>query len=103
MTANKWLGVGGYDFFLTLSESEMKELAGHFGIDWSTVSGENQLDDNYFCYVSLSRKSIAMIPFLAMAFGGQYNDESPIGEYIDGFRINYNDFRLEAFNWPERY
>lgn len=101
MTANKWHGVGGYDYFLTLSEPEMRELADHFKIDWSVFTSSNHFDDSYYCYVSLSRRAIALIPFLAMAFGGQY-DESPIGEYIDGFSINYDDYRPEDFNWPER-
>ncbi len=102
MYAQKWNGVGGYDLFLTLTEQEMRELTNHYHVDrsyYTDSSKRRSIDDEYYCFVCFSRRAVALIPFLSIAFGGQYNDESPIGETVKDFDLDYSKYKLEEFNF----
>ncbi|MBQ1550011.1 MAG: hypothetical protein IIZ65_06265 [Clostridia bacterium] len=102
MTAYKWNGVGDYDVLLILSEEEMRELADYYRVDWSFFTEEGpskSFDGNYFCFISFSRRKLALLPFLSLAFGGMYNDESPLGNLQDVERLNYSVYSLEEFSF----
>lgn len=73
-SARKWTGVGDYDVIITLSKQEMAFVTEHYGIDWSffTKLPAKSYDGNYFLFASLSRKALALLPFLSLAFGGMY-------------------------------
>ena len=84
MTANRWKGVGPYDLFLTLSEEEMRSLTARYGVDWSffTAGPAKCFDGKYFCFVSLSGRKLALLPFLSLVFGGMY-EELPLESETD--------------------
>ena len=99
MTACKWHGAGDYDVLLTLSEQEMRALAEHYRVDWSffTTAPAKHWDDQYFCFASFSRKALALLPFLSLAFGGMY-DEPPVDDVQTPITLDYSEFRLEEFS-----
>lgn len=92
MFSQPWQGAGDYDLFITLTEQEMRNLADFYQIDWNmlTTDPAKHLDDRYFCFASLSRKTLAIIPFLSIAFGGMYanlpmgNEKSKIAIDFEG-------------------
>ena len=123
MVAQRWNGIGDYDHLLTLDEGEMRELCRYYDIDWSFFmkSPAKSMDGQYFCFVSLSRKALALLPFLSLAFGGMYNT-LPMGSARTGAVIDYGgrvrrgaglvgeneifipaaEFSMEDFRFPPR-
>ena len=101
MFAQTWNGVGDYDAFITLSEQEMKELASYYQVDWSffTTGPSKNWDHEYYCFISQSRKALALLPFLSLAFGGMY-DEPPMANDARQIQINFAEYTLEAFAFP---
>ena len=124
MVAQRWNGIGDYDHLLTLDEEEMRELCRYYDIDWSFFmkSPAKSMDGQYYCFVSLSRKAFALLPFLSLAFGGMYNTlpmenaltravidyggrirrgAGPAGEdgiYIPAAEVSMEDFRCPRGN-----
>lgn len=100
MYAQTWTGVGNYDELITLSEEEMRALAGHYNVDWSffTTGPSKSWEGEYYCFVSHSRNVLALLPFLSLAFGGMY-DELPFGDAAKPITIDYSQFRLEEFSF----
>lgn len=98
MKAYKWNGIGGYDLFLSLSETEMREIAEYYNVDWSFFNSSNTLGSDYFCFVSFSRKTLALLPFLSLAFGGMY-DELPVGSEEQSPELNLSEYSLEEFRF----
>ena len=100
MTACKWNGVGDYDALLRLSEEEMRALADYYHVDWSffTEGPSKSFNGNYFCFVSFSRRKLALLPRLSLAFGGMYNNESPLGDHQDIEGLNFSIYSLEKFS-----
>ena len=100
MTACDWLGTGDYNVLLTLSEQEMRALAKHYSVDWSffTTGPSKHFDDRYFCLASFSRKALALLPFLSLAFGGMY-DELPLGDVQTPITVDYSQYCLEEFSF----
>ena len=96
----RWNGVGDYDVLLSLSEQEMRELTKHYGVDWSffTTGPSKSFDDTYFCFASFSRRKLALLPFLSLAFGGMY-DELPIGDEQNPVTLVFSDYSLEEFSF----
>ena len=101
MFSQTWNGVGDYDALITLSEQEMKALASHYQVDWSffETGPAKHWDDAYFCFVNHTRKVLALLPFLSLAFGGMY-DELPMGNEKCPIHINYAQYTLEEFVFP---
>ena len=99
MTAYKWNGVGDYDALLRLSEEEMRVLSDYYHVDWSyfTEGPSKSFNGNYFCFVSFSRRKLALLPFLSLAFGGMY-DELPLGDHQDIEGLNFSIYSLEKFS-----
>lgn len=99
MTACNWNGVGNYDVLITLSEQEMIALAKHYNVDWSffTTGPSKSFADQYFCFASFSRKTLALLPFLSIAFGGMY-DELPMDNVNTPITLDYSEFHLEEFS-----
>lgn len=100
MTACNWNGVGDYDVLLTLSEKEMRELTDYYKVEWSyfTTGPSKNFDDRYFCFASLSRKALALLPFLSIAYGGMY-DELPMDNANTPIILDYSEFYLEEFSF----
>ena len=103
MVALNWTGVGDYDVFIQLSLEEMKELTDYYQVDWSffTTEPAKNFDNRYFCFASFSRKVLALLPFLSLAFGGMY-DELPMEGPERPITLNYSEFRLEEFSMESR-
>ena len=101
MITQKWNGVGDYDAFITLSEQEMKELASYYQVDWSFFQNgpAKNWEDAYFCFVSHTRKVLALLPFLSLAFGGMY-DEPPMDHEKYPIHIHFAEYTLEEFAFP---
>ncbi len=102
MQAIEWRGIGDYDCLLTLSEEEMRDLAARYGVDWSffTEGPAKSFDDKYFCFVSYSRKALALLPFLSLAFGGMY-DELPLGDKAYPVEIDFSGYTMEEFSFKD--
>ena len=100
MVAFDWHGAGDYDLLLRLTGEEMGELTRFYGIGWSffTTGPRKNFDNEYFCFFSSSRRALALLPFLSLAFGGQY-DELPFGDAAKPITIDYSQFRLEEFSF----
>ena len=100
MIAQTWNGVGDYDALITLSEQEMKKLAGYYKVDWSffTTGPEKSWGGEYYCFVSHGRKALALLPFLSLAFGGMY-DEPPMENDAHPIQLNYAGYTLEKFDF----
>ena len=90
MKAQKWNGIGDYDYLLTLNEHEMKDLCSFYKVDWSffTEGPRKNWEDDYFCFISLKRKVFALLPFLSLAFGGMYHN-LPVEKTQMHVSINY--------------
>ena len=104
MIAYEWHGVGDYDYFLKLSGNEMRELADHYHVDWSFFTSSPSKtfgEDDYYCFISLSRKALALLPFLSIAYGGMY-DELPWSDESIPIEINYADYLLESFSFENK-
>ena len=101
MITREWNGVGDYDSLLVLSEEEMRLFADHFQVDWSffTDGPRKSINGQYFCFVNHKRKVYALLPFLSLAFGGMYNEDTSVGEELAADDINYDDFSLEPFSY----
>lgn len=96
--AERWTGPGDYDRFLTLTKKEMVKMSDHYGIDHSSWL-HSSFDDQFYCLASLSRKALALLPFLSIAFGGMY-DELPMEGPAQAFCIDYDAYTLEEFSDP---
>ena len=96
MVAQTWNGAGDYDLFVTLSEQEARKLADYYGLGESSWQ-RSYLGERFFCLVSTSRKALALLPFLSLAFGGMY-DELPMGCEEYPVQINYAAYTLETFS-----
>ena len=99
MNATKWTGVGEYDALLDLSENEMRELADYYKVDWTffTDGPSRTFEGHYFCFISFSRKALALLPFLSIAFGGMYNGNLLLESESIPVEISYDDYVLEEF------
>lgn len=98
MTAEHWNGVGDYDYLLTMSENEMRELTDFYKIDWSffTEGPSKNIGNSYYCFVSVTRNVIALLPFLSLLFGGMYSN-LPTENHAQPFKMNYKYFKLEPY------
>ena len=103
MVSNQWKGPGDYDVLLTLSEKEMRALADWYHVDWAffTEGPRKSFDDQYFCLVSYSRKALALLPFLSLAFGGIYM-ELPFEGKAQTVELDFADYTLEALSFGRK-
>ena len=103
MTSRNWNGVGDYDVFLEFSEQEMKALTDFYNVDWSffTTGPSKTFDGKYFCFASYSRRKLALLPFLSLAFGGMY-DILPLGNECKPEMLDFTEFTLEEFSFRTR-
>ena len=90
MNAQKWNGIGDYDFLLTLNEHEMRDLCFFYDVDWSffTEGPSKSWEDKYYCFINLERKVFALLPFLSLAFGGMYSN-LPMEQTTRQFIVDY--------------
>lgn len=91
MRLYEWLypEVGDYDLFIVADKREMNSIVSQFGDTAKTVS----IRDEYYYFVNTQRKTISPLPFLALAFGGQY-DESPVGKQIFRSSLDLKNYQL---------
>ncbi len=84
----EWNGAGDYDYFVECSEKEViavfKENAAQVLQKWETIIHSSALKDlkSYYFFINIERKTIALLPFLALAFGGMYDGYPPYGEVV---------------------
>ena len=93
----QWLNptVGKYDVFAVLSDAEAGVLLARFGEKAKT----SQVSGKHYYFLNTGRKTITPLPFLALAFGGQYNDDPPIGAELPALRIDLAEYRLRPSKW----
>ena len=98
-----WDGIPTYDYFVECNGDEIQELIQHFHIDprffhegfrtWK-VCGE----EKFYYFINTERKRIALLPFLQIAFGNQFDGYLPIGE-LTSLQIDFNEYKLEEFRF----
>lgn len=97
MKCYTWNGVGGYDCFLCVNEAEMRAIEDHYVTTDAVGKGWG---DGYYYLLCDEKRILTPLPFLSLAFGGQYNGDWPYGEektcYFSLDTIN--EYRLET-NW----
>ena len=93
----QWLNpaVGKHDVFAVLNDAEAEALLARFGEKAKT----SQVRGNHYYFLNTKHKTITPMPFLALAFGGQYNDDPPIGAELPALRIDLTEYRLRPSKW----
>lgn len=92
----EWLNeaVGDFDLFAAMNQAAYDQVLGQFG----NAAKTSYLDGKYFFFLNSKRKVITPMPFLALAFGGMY-DELPIGERKPEFNPRWEEYSLEHSVW----
>ena len=85
--------MGDYDVFAILDSEEYGQVLSRFGSEAKTASRAGEA----FYLMNTARKTITPLPFLALAFGGQYNNEPPFGKELETVSVTWEDCRLEPF------
>ena len=98
MQCFSWNGLGGYDRFLKVDESERQAIIGHYGTP--EAAGWGWGDGFYFYLLCDEKRVITPLKMPSLAFGGQYNGDSPYGEETScRFSLKtISEYRLEM-NW----
>lgn len=100
MEARRWVGSPSYEYLVACNREEIGKVIDRFHIDAEFFHGKTLRDaegkEQFYFFVSAKRKRIAMLPFLALVFGGQYNDDLPYGGGVE-LEINYDEYELEKF------
>lgn len=100
MEARKWVGSRSYEYLVACNREEIGKVIDRFHIDPNFFLGKTLSDaegnEQFYFFVSAKRKRIAMLPFLAIVFGGQYNADLPYGGRVE-LEINYDEYELEEF------
>ena len=94
MKCYTWDGLGGYDHFIGVDEAEMRAIVSYY----ATEKAEGKkLGGDFFYLLCDEKRVITPLPFLALAFGGQYNEYRPYGkETTCHFSMStMNEYRLE--------
>lgn len=99
-----WKGGKTYEYLVACNSREMRQLMEQFPIDPLYVQQKQAAlniggEEMFFYFVSVQRKRIALMPFLAIAFGGQYNGDAPVGGEVQSMQINLEEYELEAFRF----
>ena len=71
-----WDGLGGYDYLLCVDEKEMQAIVEHFA---TPDAAGRQWGDEFYYLLCDEKRILTPLPFLALAFGGQYNGYPPYG------------------------
>ena len=77
MKCYTWDGIGGYDRFLCVDENEVQEIINHYANP--NAAGKKWVNGYYYLLCD-EKRILTPLPFLALAFGGQYNGYPPYGE-----------------------
>ena len=93
----QWLNpaVGKHDVFAVLNDAEAEALLARFGEKAKT----SQVRGNHYYFLNTKHKTITPMPFLALAFGGQYNDDPPIGAELPALRVDLTKYSF----WPSKW
>lgn len=100
----QWLNpaFGPYDLIGFFSEEEMPRLKTRFGEgveNAASIEGrflQNvELERVRFFFIDSKEKVFAPMMVLAFAFGGGYNDESPIGNRIEDFVFDAEEYQFK--------
>ena len=93
----QWLNpaVGKYDVFAALSDAEAVVLRARFGEKAKT----SQVSGKHYYLLNTKHRTITPLPFLALAFGGQYNDDPPIGSELPALRVDLEEYCLRPYKW----
>ena len=100
MKCFEWLNkqVGDYDVFLITNKKESEIIVNHFNSESAKGCKSNTKDEWYY-FLNIKKRTITPMPELSLAFGGQYNDESPYGRELVSFDFNINEFYLQTYNF----
>ena len=98
MKCFEWLNkqVGEFDVFLIADANETESIVQYFGVE-SARGCKSHFSDEWYYFVNTKNKTITPMPFLALAFGGQYNGDTPIGEEIASFSLGVNEYSLRTY------
>ncbi len=96
----QWLNeaVGDFDVFAVLNEEEAKRISGIFGPGAETASRSGI----WYYFLNTENKTVTPMPFLALAFGGQYNGWSPVGTQLSMSEPDWAAYRLESSKWAKK-
>ena len=93
---------GPYDTFMIISTEELPRLAHLYGnpvLKAATLKGADLNDVAYeevcFFFLDTSQRLITPMELLSFAFGGQYNDDSPIGKKKTAFDFDASAYTLK--------
>lgn len=78
MLSRRWVGPGDYDRLVEVNETEKDAIVNHYKS--ADALGKGFDDGTYFYLVNDAKRVVTPLPFLALAFGGQWNDELPYEE-----------------------
>lgn len=93
----QWLNpaVGDFDVFAVLDDREATEALAHFGERART----SHVEDEHYYFLNTKHKTITPMPFLALAFGRQYNDDPPVGSELPALRVDLAEYRFRLSKW----
>lgn len=94
----EWLNeaVGDFDLFAAMDQAAYDRILERFG----DAAKTSYMDGRYYFFLNSKRKLITPMPFLALAFGGMY-DELPIGARKPDFDPRWEDYSLEPSAWKQ--
>ena len=100
MKCYTWDGLGGYDGLLCVNEKEVRAIISHYG---TPDAAGKEWEEGYFYLLCDKKRILTPLPFLALAFGGQYNGDLPYGgETACHFSLDtISEYRLET-DWKSQ-
>lgn len=93
-----WRGVGDYQYYVECDYQEIMPMAAHFNLSETECI---RVFGRCAYFVSTTRKRIALLPFPSLVYGGMY-DELPAGPECSAIELDYDQYLLEPFAWPEK-
>jgi len=96
MKVYNWLNkaVGNYDLLLVCDETENEKIKAYFNLENIRIAN---MDDCFYYFLEQDKMIITPMPFLSLAFGGQYNDDTPIGDEVKDFNFEVENYSYSEF------
>ena len=88
MKCFEWLNkqIGDYDIFFIADKEETETIVHCFSTE-SARGCKSNISDEWYYFLNTKNKTIVPMPMLSLAFGGQYNDDSPYGKELVEFDL----------------
>ena len=95
MKCYEWLNkqVGDYDVFVVADQRDAEFIVQHFATEKAKGCKSNFANEWYY-FVNSKSKTITPMPILALAFGGQYNGDFPVGKELPAFSLDWKEYTL---------